>query len=81
MGEPNDRRTGREALRPRARSEGIPAVSDAWPTVSFGDPQPPEPASDTLPVGTDTTDYAVSQDTAEISAISGARLDAVNVSA
>ncbi len=81
MGEPNDRRTGRDALRPRARSEGTSAVSDAWPTVSFDDSQPPEPAGDTLPIGTDTTYQAVSQDTAEIGPISGARLDAVNVSA
>jgi phosphate transport system ATP-binding protein len=56
-------------------------VSDSWPTVSFGDPQPPEPASDTSPVSTDTTPSAVTLDTAEMRPISGARLDAVNVSA
>jgi phosphate transport system ATP-binding protein len=58
----------------------MPAVNDAWPTVSF-DAQPLGPAGKTPSLEADGTEQAGTADTAEIRPISGARLDAVNVSA
>jgi phosphate transport system ATP-binding protein len=61
-------------------------MSDAWPTVSFGEPEVPAPTIDMPAAQADAGQIgsigdAGSHDTAELRPISGARLDAVSVSA